>query len=401
MTRSRIELTGPLAPYASGFEAELRRLGYTASPRKKHYYLLAHLSRWLDDQVLDLSVVATPRVEPFFAARRAEGVANLRTRASLGPLVAYLGRQGLLPASEAPAPSGEAERILEGFRSYLSRERGLVEGAVRFYVHIAGLFVHERTTGEAVDLSGLSARDVSGFTTRVCEGRGLSSSRQAVSALRSFLRFLALEGVTVVALDDAVLSVAGWNPSLPRAITSSDVARLLASCDRRRAAGRRDFAILLVLARLGLRGGEVVAMELGDIDWRVGEVTVRGKGRRRDRLPLPADVGEALAAYLQRGRPASESRRLFLRSVAPLVGFADTGALRGVLQRACARAGLRYVSPHRLRHTTATDMLRAGATLGEIGQVLRHRSSLATATYAKVDHDQLRVIARPWPGSAA
>jgi integrase len=219
--------------------------------------------------------------------------------------------------------------------------------------------------------------------------------------LRSFLRFLALEGVTAVALDHAVLSVAGWNPSLPRAVSSADVARLLASCDRRRAIGRRDYAILLLFTRLGVRGGEVVAMELDDIDWRVGEVTVRGKGRRVDRLPLPAEVGEALATYLQRGRPTSASRRLFLRSVAPFVGFADTGALRGVLQRACQRAGVGYVSPHRLRHTTATELLRAGAGLGEIGQILRHRSSVTTATYAKVDHDQLRLLARPWPGGAA
>jgi integrase len=141
-------------------------------------------------------------------------------------------------------------------------------------------------------------------------------------------------------------------------------------------------------------------MELGDVDWRAGELTVRGKGRRRDRLPLPADVGEALAAYLQR-RPASPSRRLFLRVVAPFVGFAGTGALRGVLERACARAGVGYVSPHRLRHTTATEMLRSGAALAEIGQVLRHRSSVTTGAYAKVDYEQLRVIARPWPRSAA
>lgn len=401
MKRSRIELTGPLASHASGFRAELTRLGYTASAAKKHHYLLAHLSRWLDEQGLDLAEVVTPRVDPFFGARRAAGVANLRTRASLAPLVAYLGGQGLLPAYEAPAPSGDAERAVEGFRRYLTRERGLVEGTVRFYVHIAGLLVAERATGDAVRLSSLSAREVTAFTTRVCDRRGLSSCRQAVSALRSFLRFLALEGVVAVGLDDAVLSVAGWNPSLPRAISSKDVARLLASCDRRRGVGRRDFVILLLLARLGLRGGEVVTMELGDIHWRVGEVTVRGKGRRQERLPLPAEVGQALAAYLQRGRPASENRRVFLRSVAPFVGFAATGALRGVLQRACARAGLAYVSPHRLRHTMATEMLRAGATLAEIGQVLRHHAAVTTATYAKVDHDQLRIVARPWPGGSA
>jgi site-specific recombinase XerD len=400
LTRSGIELTGPLAAHAAGFQAELRRLGYTASPAKKHHYLLAHLSRWLDEHGLDVADVATPGVEPFFAARRVAGVANLRTRAALNPLVAHLRGLGVVPVAEAPVLITEAERLLGGFRTYLTSERGLVEGTVRFYVHIAGLLVNECATDGDLGLSGLSARDVTAFTTQVCEGRGLSSCRQAVSALRSFLRFLALEGVSAVALDDAVLAVAGWNPSLPRAISSTDVARLLGSCDRRRTTGRRDYAILLLLARLGLRGGEVVAMELGDVDWRGGELTVRGKGRRQDRLPLPAEVGEALAAYLQR-RPTSESRRVFLRCVAPFVGLADTGALRGVLERACARAGLPYVSPHRLRHTTATEMLRSGAALAEIGQVLRHRSSVTTAAYAKVDHHQLRMIARPWPRSAA
>ncbi len=400
MNRSRIELTGPLAAHAQGFHDELRRLGYTASPAKKHFYLLAHLSRWLDEQGLDIADVATARVEPFFEERRARGTANLRTPRSLAPLVAYLAGAGVLSAPEPAAPRDEAERLLVAFHTYLARERGLVEGTTRFYVHIARLLVNDHATGNGVDLGGLSARDVTAFTTRVCEGRGLSSCRQAVSALRSFLRYLRLEGVTDVALEDAVLSVAGWDPSLPRAIRSEDVARMVATCDRRRAIGRRDYAILLLLARLGLRGGEVVAMELGDVHWRAGELTVRGKGRRHDRVPLPADVGDAVAAYLRRGRPSSDSRRVFLRAVAPFTAFSGTGALRGVLARASARAGLAYAAPHRLRHTVATEMLRAGATLSEIGQVLRHDSSVTTAGYAKVDHDRLRTIARPWPTSA-
>lgn len=394
-------MTGPLARQAPGFKAELRRLGYTASPTKKHFYLLTHLSRWLDEQDLDVACLTTARVEPFFAARRAAGVANLRTRKSLTPLISYLGELGVRFDVEVPAPTTAAEHLLERFGTYLARERGLAQGTIRFYVHIARLLVNELARAGDVDLSGLSAHDITAFTTLVCQDRGMSSCRQAVSALRSLLRFLQLEGVTEVALDDAVLSVAGWNPSLPRAISSEDVARLLASCDRRRAIGRRDHAILLLLARLGLRGGEVVAMELGDIDWRAGELMVRGKGRRQDRLPLPAEVGEAVVAYLQRGRPASDSRKLFLRCFAPSIGLGDTGALRGVLARACARAGLPYVSPHRLRHTAATEMLRAGAPLAEIGQVLRHGSAVTTAMYAKVDHNKLRVIARPWPGSAA
>lgn len=400
MTRPPAELVGPLASHASGFQAELRRLGYTASPAKKHHYLVAKLSRWLTEEGLDLADLTTPRVEPFFAARRASGTANLRTRAAVAPFVAYLRAAGALPAPRVTPASTAAERVVDGFSEYLRSERGLVEGTVRFYVHVARLLVDERTLGNGVVLAGLSARDVTSFTTRLCADRGLSSCRQVVSALRSFLRFLALEGVAPPCLDDAVLAVAGWNPSLPRAVGSHDVARLLASCDRRRPIGRRDFAILMLLARLGLRGGEVVAMELDDVNWRAAEVLVRGKGRRRDRLPLPDDVGDAVAAYLRRGRPVSDSRQVFLRSVAPFVGLADTGALRGVLGRACARAGIAYVAPHQLRHTTATEMLRAGATLSEIGQVLRHRSTVTTATYAKVDHARLRVIARALPGSA-
>ncbi len=397
----RIEPGGPLALYAPGFAAELRRLGYTASPTKKHLYLLAHLSGWLDEQGVDIGELASARVDPFFAARRAAGVANLRTRASLAPLLVYLRRLGVLAVVEPPAPASEAERLLVAYGRYLGRERGLAEGTVGVYVRIARRLVDERAGVGDVELSGLTARELGALTTRLCDGLGASSRRQVVSVLRSFLRFLQLEGVTEAALEQAVLPASGWDPSLPRAIACEQVARLLAGCDRRGAIGRRDYAILLLLARLGLRGGEVVALELDDIDWRAGELSVRGKGGRRDRLPLPADVGEALAAYLRRGRPASESRRVFLRQFAPYVGLAGTGALRGVLARACARAGLPYASPHRLRHTTATELLRAGAPLAEIGQLLRHRSHRTTSVYAKVDEEQLRLVARPWPGSAA
>jgi integrase/recombinase XerD len=252
-----------------------------------------------------------------------------------------------------------------------------------------------------VDLSGLTARELGLLTTRVCQGLSASTRRQVVSVMRSFLRFLHLEGVTEAGLEQSVLPASGSDPSLPRAIAAGEVERLLATCDRRRAIGRRDYAILLLLGRLGLRGGEVVALELEDIDWRAGELDVRGKGGHRDRLPLPGDVGEAVASYLRRGRPASDSRRVFLRQYAPFVGFASTGVLRGVLARACTRAGVPYASPHRLRHTTATELLRAGAPLEEIGQLLRHRSARATSVYAKVDLEQLRLVARPWPGSTA
>ncbi|MHB8492708.1 MAG: tyrosine-type recombinase/integrase, partial [Solirubrobacteraceae bacterium] len=277
------------------------------------------------------------------------------------------------------------------------RERGLVDGTVRFYVRVARRFLVDRFGDGAVDLGVLAARDVTGFVTRECRRLSISSARQSVSALRSFLRFSRMEGLCSLALDQAVLSVAGWDPGLPRAIEAAAVERLLESCDRRRGLGRRDYAILMLLARLGLRAGEVVALELGDIDWRGGQILVHGKRRREDVLPLPVDVGEALAGYLRRGRPDSSDRRVFLRHFAPHVGLEGSGAIQGVLQRACHRAGLHYVNPHRLRHTVATGMLRGGAALGEIGLVLRQSGAAATATYAKVDHVRLATLAVDWP----
>lgn len=397
---SREGLRGPLAPHAPGFGAALTRLGYSKSAAKKQFQLLAHLSAWLEEEGLDLAGLVTPDVERFFHARRAEGYANLLTSRSVAPLVEHLLREKVFVLPSPPVSGDPVEALLERFRLYLLRERGLVEGTARFYVHVGRLLASERVGAEGVDLAGLRACDVTSFTARTCATRGLSSARQVVSALRAFLRFLVLEGVTDLALDQAVLSVAGWNPSLPRAISSADVARLQAGCDRRSTIGRRDYAILVLLSRLGLRGGEVVGLKLRDIDWRSGEITLHAKGGHRVRLPMPVDVGEAIVSYLRR-RPDSEERRVFLRVHAPFRGLSGTGAIRGVLDRACRRAGMTYVSPHRLRHTTATEMLRAGVSLAEIGQVLGHGGAVTTAMYAKVDYDRLRALARPWPEVAA
>lgn len=392
---------GPLSQYAPGFWSELITVGYSKSAAKKQLLLLAHLSCWLDDEDLNVDVLATERVAPFFYARRARGCSNLLTLRALRPLLAHLGRLGVIGEPDAPPPVDDVEVVVAGFRTYLVRERGLVEGTVQMYVRVARALLGEHRDVVRADRVGLNVRDVTAFVSRVGERQSLSSARQTVSALRALLRFLQLEGLTEVALDHAVLSVAGRGARLPRGIAMSEVARLLASCDRRRAKGRRDYAILMLLSRFGLRAGEVVAMELDDIDWRAGELVVHGKGRREDRLPLPDDVGEALSAYLRRGRPRSDSRRLFLGCFAPHAGFASSGAVTGVLADACVRSGVPYASPHRLRHSVATEMLRAGAPLTEIGQILRHRSAAVTAIYAAVDHTQLRTLARAWPGGAA
>lgn len=397
---SREELRGPLAPHVPAFGVQLAREGYSKSAAKKQRQLTARLSAWLEDEGLPPAALATAQVERFFHARRAEGYANLLTSRSVAPLVQHLLAENVIAAPAPVVASGPAEELLERFRLHLLQERNLVEGTARFYLHVSRLMVAERMDGDGVDVAGLRAGDITDFVARTCATRGLSSARQVVSALRSFLRFLVLEGITDLALDKAVLSVAGWNPSLPRAISAADVDRLLVSCDRRTTIGRRDYAVLILLSRLGLRGGEVVGLKLDDLDWRSGEIAVHGKGGHRGRLPIPVDVGEAIVGYLRR-RPASDDRRVFLRCQAPFRGFSGTGAVRGILARACGRAGMAYVSPHRLRHTTATEMLRAGATLAEIGQVLGHAGAVTTAIYAKVDSDRLRELARPWPEVAA
>jgi site-specific recombinase XerD len=218
------------------------------------------------------------------------------------------------------------------------------------------------------------------------------------TGLRSFLGFALLEGLIAAPLASAVPSAARWSgAALPRALAPGQVATLLASCDRRRPTGRRDYAILVLLVRLGLRAAEVAALRLEEIDWRAGEIVVRGRARTEEVLPLPSDVGAAIAAYLRRGRPRRPEREVFLRVLAPLRGLNPDGVSE-VVRAASERAGLGSFGSHRLRHTAGTEMLRAGASLSEVAQVLRHRSIATTAIYAKVDHLALRALAMPWPG---
>jgi len=261
-------------------------------------------------------------------------------------------------------------------------------------------FVERFDGPEGLELERVDVVEVRRFVVDVCPRLGRRAAELTVVALRSLLRFLHLEGELDRSLAGAVPSVAGWRlAGLPKRLEPAQVDALLASCDRSTVTGARDLAILTVLARLGLRAGEVARLSLEDIDWRAGEIVVCGKGERSERLPLPVDVGEAIVRYLQDGRPASaQGRTLFVRVVAPHCAL-TTGAITQVVAAAARRAGLGQIHAHRLRHTAASEMLRAGATLSEVGQVLRHRRAANTAIYAKVDREALREIARPWPGA--
>jgi integrase/recombinase XerD len=395
-------MSGPLKPYAHGFGAHLSRLGYARISAALQLQLMAHLSRWLAGEGLDASRLTLTAVEEFLATRRDAGYTNYRSVKALAPLLGYLRGLGATPPAP-PVVLTPLEALLERYRGYLTRERGVTRPTARGYADMVRPFLTGRALPDGeLDLRGLAPGDVTGFVLVECPQRSRGSAKLLVTALRSLLVFLHVEGMLPHPLADAVPSVAGWRlTGLPRALDADQVRRLLASCGRIRT-GARDFAVLTLLVRLGLRAGEVAGLQLGDIDWRHGEITVRGKGNHREGLPLPVDVGQALVAYLRSGRPAPVEgcRCLFLRVRAPHQGLTP-GGVSCIVSGAASRAGLPEITAHRVRHTAATRLLEAGASLSEVGQLLRHRRPLTTAIYAKVNRDALRTVARPWPGGAA
>jgi integrase/recombinase XerD len=398
---SRVLVSGPLSVFLSGFREELARRGYTPSAGAKQLQLMAHLSRWMAARGLEPAALRRREIERFVSERRASH-AQLASARGLEVLLGYLRGLGAVPSAgsrEAATPAGV---LLDRYAEYLLVRRGLSPETVRGHRNAARAFLAEREApGGALALRTLDVAAINAYLLRASARVSACSAKAIVTGLRSLLRFLQLEGLIDRDLADAVPSVAKWRlASLVKALDASSVARLLGSCDRGTPLGRRDFAILLLLSRLGLRIGEVAALRLEDLDWRAGEIEVRGKGGRRERLPLPVDAGEAIVGWLRDGRPDCESRFLFTRARAPHDGL-HPSSLNGVVHRACRRAGLPEGGPHRLRHTAATQMLRAGASLREVGQVLRHRDSEVTSIYAKVDRLALATMVQPWPGAAA
>lgn len=395
-------VSGPLEAHVDGFRGELERLGYTPLSAAVHVRLMAHLSRWLAREGLPASALTVSRVDAYFAERRAAGYVNERTARALQPLVSYLRELGVAPQESPVTPTSPVEALLARYRDYLLVERGVATTTAALNVRLARPFLTSRIRADnQLDLAGLGAGEVAAFVVAQSRQRPRSVKR-IVTAVRSLLGFLHVAGLIDQPLAAGVPSPAGWTlAGLPRGLDAAQVAALLACCDRRSPTGCRDFAILTLLIRLGLRAGEVAALALDDVDWRQGELRVRGKGNRDDRLPLPDDVGQAIVDYLQRARPGTaRGRTVFVRAQAPYRALTSNGVTTVVLI-AGRRAGIGRVAAHRLRHTAATAMLHAGGSLAEIGQVLRHRRPLTTAVYAKVDTAALRMLARPWPGDMA
>jgi site-specific recombinase XerD len=398
---SGVSVCGPLARYVEGFWEELAEQGYTPLSAANQLRLMAHLSRWLEAEGLDAGALSTEVMEQFLVVRRSAGYTCWLSERGMGPLLVHLRRLGVSPAPVSVVTADPVQVLVSEFVAYLRAERGLAPSTIGHYEMVARRFLSTRTTEGRLDLAGLKTRDVTAFVTSECTGRSVGVAKNLVSDLRALLRFLHLTGRTEFSLAPAVPAVAGWRGSaLPRALGRDEVTALLKSCDRRRRIGRRDYAVLTLLVRLGLRAGEVARLRLEDLDWDQGEILVRGKGGRLERLPLPVDVGEAVVAYLRRGRGDSRCRELFLRARAP-EGALSPGAVTAIVHQACLRAGVSPVGAHALRHSAATEMLRNGVPIAEIAQVLRHASTSTTAIYAKVDRNALRLLTEPWPGEAS
>lgn len=398
----RVRVSGPLAPYAAGYAADLARVGYRTSGAVLSLRLVANLSAWLDAEGLEAGALSAAQVDRFLVARRAVGHTRYASIRAIRPALEYLRGLGVVPPAAEPVPDTPIDQLLARYRRYLLVERSLASATASGYLAAVRPFLESRITPDGLALEALTVADVTAFVVARCPDQARGSAKLTVTTLRSLLGFLHLEGILAYPLAASVPRIAAWRLApLPRGLTRAEVERLLDACDRSRPTGCRDFAVLTLLVRLGLRAGEVAGLTLEAIDWRAGEVVVNGKGDQSERLPLPADVGEAIVAYLHQGRPVSAiGRAVFIRAKAPHRALSSNGVSR-IVADAALRAGLGLVHAHRLRHTAATEMLRAGGSLAEIGEVLRHRRAQTTAIYAKVDERALRALARPWPGGAA
>ncbi|MEQ1862951.1 MAG: site-specific integrase [Chthoniobacteraceae bacterium] len=396
--------TGPLAAQIAAFAQWTREQGYARYSRYRQVLLAAGLSRWLGQQAVELSRVSSDHPPRYLRSRARRVQAHRGDAASLRQFMDFLRGQRVIAAEKiAPRRLTAVEHTVQAFEGYLRDERILAEATITYYVTFVREFLAARFGRGRVTFARLCAGDVVRFVQRRASQLHLKRAKQLTTALRAFLHYVRYRGDSTQDLVAAVPSVANWSmPSIPRAIPAASVRQLLASINRQTARGRRDYAILLLLARLGLRASEVAFLELDDLDWEGGQVTVRGKRGARAVLPVPADVGAAIAAYLRHGRPRSACRRVFLRAHAPIRGLAGPSAIDCIVRDALERAGVDAPTKgaHQFRHGLATEMLRRGASLTEIGEVLRHRSPETTTIYAKVDLDALRTLALPWPGGA-
>lgn len=390
---------GPLEQYAPGFREWLLDKGYTPLGTVPKLQLMAHVSRWLERERLTAAGLTEQEAGRFLAARHAAGTRWPKSLAGLRPLLDYLGGLGVLPPEPASPPPDAVALLIAEFAEYLRSERGLAPMTIAAYSSKAARFMARYAPDghPAVITPG----DVSAAVVAEASGKSASAGQYLACSLRSFLRYCHVRGLIDADVSAAALAVTGRRTTmLPRGLEPGQVEALLASCDQSEPVGKRDYAVILLLARLGLRAGEAARLRLDDINWRAGETGIRGKGGQYDVLPLPADVGAAIADWLRDGRPAAGFREVFTAVLAPTRPLTREN-VGWIVRRACARAGMPPFGAHRLRHNAACVMIGAKVPLAGIAQALRHRDHVVTWGYARAGIDRLRPIARPWPGTPA
>jgi site-specific recombinase XerD len=404
ITRAKIRLhlqEGPLGVHIDQYAAQLLKEGHCRQSAWRSLRVVGDFSHWLHRKRLGLDDVDERTVDRYQQFRSRYRCPFMSDRPALLRLLAML-REIAAIAPKAPIVIGPLEQIEADFAQYLLQERGLARVSVVRHVPVVRQFLRERCAGGLQGIARLTAADITGFVERHARDHGSRSAQIMCWTLRAFARYLQYRGHITADLASAVPTVRNWRlASLPTYLLPKQVQQVLDACDRHSAIGRRDYAILMMLARLGLRANEIATLKLEDVDWQSGQITVRGKGRRHAQLPLLEDVGAAIADYLQYGRPRSDSRQVFLRDSAPHVGFTSSASVSMIAKVALARAGIDGVShqcAHLFRHSLATQLLHAGASLTEIGQVLRHEDHDTTRIYAKVDIGALRTLGLRWPG---
>jgi len=392
---------GPLGNHIDSFAQILSVQGYKMSTAKHKIRIVADLSWWLDQQRLTVTDLDEITLNKFLLYKGRRGSIFKIEFSTVRQLLKHLRENGVVKRFSLIDDDCKRRRIESSFTEYLVQDRGLKQATIDTYLPIAKQFlINQFGTGPIV-LNNLHPNDIVRFILLNTETLSAKRAQLIVCTLRSLFRFLYQRGETAIDLSPSALTVANRRlTGLPKFLEPEQVERLLKRCNQNTLMGQRDHAILLLLARLGLRAGDVVHMALGDIDWEVGELIVRGKSNRQERLPLPQDVGEALVRYLKHGRPHCQSRRVFIRIKAPNKGFSSSVAICNIVRRALVRAELNpaFKGSHLLRHSLATQMLRGGASLAEIGEILRHQRLNTTQIYAKVDLAALNALTQPWPG---
>jgi site-specific recombinase XerD len=394
---------GPLCGVIPAYAALLSQQGYSQQSAHMQLRFLTDMNQWLHQQRLQVTDLTGPTIHRYLRSRSQRFRPRRDDASILKKLLQILHIQGLLPKEDTQRLDNPCQRVEHEFDRYLSEERGLSLATRINYRPFIQRFLSAQFGDKPVRFTDLNANDVIRFIRSQAPRLGPKRAGLMVSALRSFFRYLRHRGDITTDLAACVPAIANWQFSaLPKFLQPHQVQQALSQCDRRTPRGRRDYAILLLLSRLGLRACEIVALTLGDIHWEAGEISIQGKGNRSALLPLPPDVGEAVAAYLENDRPACSTRHVFIRMKAPRRGFANSIAISTIVARTLKRAGIEspHMGAHLFRHTLATQMLRQGAALAHIALLLRHRSLNTTTLYAKVDLESLRTLVQPWPGGA-